>query len=204
MSYNPKLLVSSPTGPGGYPSQMVSELICTRCHCLLNEPVETSCGHFYCRGHLPAFFTKCVAVGCEKDIVHYHPSFSAQRKVDALKVRCIHCPKDEKNLSLRECSWTGTRASLECHLKECGMETVLCDQIGCTVRVRRCDLANHLADREHHWRVKEALWQKEFSQLSLDILHLRSCLTTLKQENDLLKRQSSKNYHNLAVTVDDV
>ena len=127
-------------------------LICSICLGLLQEPVETKCGHVFCAECLVDGQTFCPT--CRTSLLageSKRPASAAfQRLLAGLRVRCPNGqpgPKRRKpGPSPSPCDWTGCYADLVSrHLRACPWEPVVCPR-GCDAAgLRRKDLEAHLA-----------------------------------------------------------
>ena len=136
------------------------DLICPICHELLNEPVQTPCGHLFCK----ECFIQARLIQSEatpektsnspknrkrkKGKSAYCPLCRAHfkgepysdkyndRRVKSLKVKCPNLP----------CSWTGMLSSIRQHRtdeKGCKYEVVSCPK-RCTEKIHRVHLKTHI------------------------------------------------------------
>lgn len=126
-------------------SHLIAEdfgLTCAVCRCIFSDPVETSCGHVFCRQclRLPScpVCRSPLHAGATKE-----PSPSFSRLLRGLKVRCCHAAEIRKR-KLTDCKWVGAYGDLPAHLAtSCIYEETPCPQ--CRVKVVRSDLERHVA-----------------------------------------------------------
>ena len=118
---------------------------------MLQQPVETHCGHLFCDACLRKDQTVCPT--CRSTLVGKSPPATAafQRLLAGLKVRCPHGQPPPKKRSKAVpsaalCDWTGSYADLWHHLNKCAFEPVACPR-GCGEEsLRRKDLEAHLSE----------------------------------------------------------
>ena len=112
----------------------LEELKCPICLELVSDPVQTSCGHLFCR--------KCIkeAETCPVD----RESFSAssdhynERRVRNFKVNCPN--------KGRGCQWQGELGDADTHKStNCSYVIVACTNDGCDLEMERRHLDNHLS-----------------------------------------------------------
>ncbi|XP_042194173.1 TNF receptor-associated factor 3 [Callorhinchus milii] len=113
---------------------------CEYCRHALCNPKQTECGHRFCESCLSNVFRNQNPV-CPVD---NEPLFETKvfkdicckREILSLKIYC----RNEKN----GCKDQLCLGKLEAHLLECPYQEVRCTRRGCTERVQRKDLADHL------------------------------------------------------------
>ena len=119
------------------------ELLCPICREVLNEPLQTTCGHLFCKKCLNQAnrsgggLAGRVSASCPTCRTSYkHNGFAdkhTERKVNNLQVKCCNFP----------CEWRGTIGHLQEHkLGACQYEPVNCPS-NCGKRVIRKDLKKH-------------------------------------------------------------
>ena len=117
----------------------LSELQCPICQEILQEPLQTSCGHLFCQHCLLEALQRrprdCPL--CRQRQTHMKDAFN-HRKVTNLQVKCSNHPKG--------CSWVGTLGSAEEHRASCSLETVACPK-GCGLVMLRKDTTEHVQER---------------------------------------------------------
>ncbi|XP_022804797.1 TNF receptor-associated factor 4-like isoform X2 [Stylophora pistillata] len=116
---------------------------CPICHLPLKEPVQTRCGHRYCKGCLDEDIRRKRSQGrsltCPSDRQNLDPDKdifpdkATERKILSLAIRC---PNDS-------CGWTGELRNKEVHLRSCPVHQVLCSNKNCGVIVIRRLLKQH-------------------------------------------------------------
>ncbi|KAL7668837.1 hypothetical protein ACOME3_009521 [Neoechinorhynchus agilis] len=113
---------------------------CPICFELMKQPIQTSCGHRFCRECYERsnsdrnFRTR----RCPLDNTNTYKVFNDvafEREIKSLLVNCI---ADE------DCKWKGEYRELENHTKSCPMMVIKCTNDACNERIRRSDLGNHL------------------------------------------------------------
>nr|XP_058940193.1 TNF receptor-associated factor 3-like [Pocillopora verrucosa] len=116
--------------------------LCSSCEKVLRDPVQTSCGHRYCKTCVEPLSrsssSKCLVddedIGEQKI---FEDKF-AQREILSLPVQCAnHCDG---------CDWSGELGQLEKHESQCLYAKIQCVHPGCSAMVRKNDLPQHLVE----------------------------------------------------------
>ncbi|XP_077986333.1 TNF receptor-associated factor 2-like isoform X2 [Glandiceps talaboti] len=123
------------------------KFLCTLCHLILKDPVQTYCGHRYCRSCIDEILSQpghhvCVECGEEygdepESLIttsQVFPDKAIQRELRLIKVRCIN----------DGCDWEGAFKDYEDHIIICDYEVIMCIKRGCDQRILRGNLVNHL------------------------------------------------------------
>ena len=138
MSYNNSEIKFAESIPDSYN--------CSICLNILYEPIQTNCGHRFCK--------KCLEPiksgqnpRCPNDRQSLMGSFTDRhcaREIDNLQVFCTMEPK---------CPWTGTLMRLEDHLTKCVFVDVTCPNTsaGCHKQMAKYELTHHI-ERECSYR----------------------------------------------------
>ncbi|XP_027056332.1 TNF receptor-associated factor 6-like [Pocillopora damicornis] len=142
--------------PAGYDEDFVEavdeDLQCLICHLPLKEPIQTRCGHRFCKDCLEEYIRRhrregqsiiCPAdrqsLDQDRDVF---PDKATERKILSL---IIKCPSDG-------CGWTGELRNKEVHLESCSFMLLACDHFSCGAKVQRKHLEQHQLS-ECPWRI---------------------------------------------------
>ena len=161
----------------GFPSESVVDasgskrvvdgnLLCPLCLDILDDPVSGACGHAACRECLSQHLSnqsdcpQCRAALSENALV---PNMIVRSMVSELRLVCPNNQIPEEPAAKRArgeagavdvnvCNWQGKCETLAAHRATCPREIVRCPmhEMGCTARIRRCELAAHVADAASH------------------------------------------------------
>lgn len=116
----------------------LSELQCPICQQILQNPLQTSCGHLFCKHCLLEALQRrprdCPL--CRQRHTHMKDAFN-QRKIGNLQVKCSNHAKG--------CLWVGMLSSVEDHATSCELETVECPN-GCNSQMLRKDVTEHVQE----------------------------------------------------------
>ncbi|XP_070532661.1 TNF receptor-associated factor 2-like [Ptychodera flava] len=121
--------------------------ICGKCTLVLRDPVQTYCGHRYCRACIEEILSNagrhfCLRCGSDnKDdpdseitVNKIFPDNAIKRELLLIKVKCLNT----------DCLWVGVFKDYEVHNQECIFEIIICIKAGCGKRFRRGHLTKHL------------------------------------------------------------
>lgn len=123
------------------PKALIADgLECSVDQSICRDVVESFCGHFFCAKCMKRIVEHdprcplCRAVFDPANPNNYHPSASAQRKINAALAICPCCIKKPNH-------WTGRFGDLAKHLQACEYALVKCEL--CEKYVQRNCLAQH-------------------------------------------------------------
>ncbi|KAJ7339337.1 hypothetical protein OS493_005730 [Desmophyllum pertusum] len=117
--------------------------LCTSCRKVLRDPVQTSCGHRYCKSCIEPLLSVSSSIKClaDSEEINKEKMFEdkfARREILSLPVQCTnHCDG---------CNWRGELGQLEEHESQCPYAKVQCMHPSCGVLVLRDDLSRHLVE----------------------------------------------------------
>ncbi|XP_074605804.1 TNF receptor-associated factor 6-like [Acropora palmata] len=119
-----------------------NKYVCPICFSVFREPVQTPCGHIFCRGCILRSIRdagpKCPVDNEHLDEGQLFPDNFIKREILNHLVFC-------RLKTVHECPWKGPLANLEDHLNECDFVDVSCPN-NCGKEFQRRDLKNHLED----------------------------------------------------------
>ena len=146
---------------------LLEEFKCAICLQLVNQPVLTSCGHFFC--------VKCIksqqtCPTCRKRFT----TTRDQRSERLLKAFKVKCPISEKG-----CAWEGDLEDTEEHMnKNCPHQQVSCPN-GCRKTIERKSLPAHSRDSCTHRKYKCPYCWEEGLYKEITKEHLVTCRSLL-------------------------
>ncbi|XP_077986408.1 TNF receptor-associated factor 2-like isoform X2 [Glandiceps talaboti] len=129
-----------------YQEQVEPKFLCTHCSLILRDPLQTLCGHRYCRKcleqitsiHGNSLCKACEAEEAEDSILDIERSFGDRAILRELNGCEVQCPNEG-------CEWSGTyKQYTKEHESTCPSAMIKCMKSGCKVQLRRHDLAEHL------------------------------------------------------------
>ncbi|XP_062567709.1 TNF receptor-associated factor 2-like [Saccostrea cucullata] len=132
--------MASPQVIGGYPVEIFTnenfdrKFLCNHCSLILRDPVQSYCGHRFCRSCMESIIRSNEQVRCQSCIEEgtmdeeysilkmdqMFPDNAVRREMGAMPAKCIN-PK---------CTWKGTFKQYEGHMAECKFKPVPCQQCG--------------------------------------------------------------------------
>lgn len=104
----------------------------------LNDPVEDSCGHVFCRKCFEDQYVKVKICPVSKQPIseEIKPAVEIIDKIKELIIFCKHYKED--------CKWEGKFNSMDTHLSsECPNETAVCDTEKCGETIKRNEMVQH-------------------------------------------------------------
>ncbi|XP_078097875.1 TNF receptor-associated factor 3-like isoform X2 [Mustelus asterias] len=139
---------------GGYTEEFVEPVDdkyrCEHCRWVLCNARQTECGHRFCESCLDTLLSipgqVCPADQEPLDGTEVFTDNCCRKEVLRLMVHC-------RNNKLG-CQQQLALSALEAHLKSCPFQQVQCSRSGCSERVRRRDLSDHLT---HECRLREVV-----------------------------------------------
>eukprot|EP00013_Stygamoeba_regulata_P003511 CAMPEP_0177636346 /NCGR_PEP_ID=MMETSP0447-20121125/4390_1 /TAXON_ID=0 /ORGANISM="Stygamoeba regulata, Strain BSH-02190019" /LENGTH=309 /DNA_ID=CAMNT_0019138203 /DNA_START=142 /DNA_END=1071 /DNA_ORIENTATION=+ len=139
MANIPQHLLVDPLGVGE------DAFLCGICGSVLADPVCCQDGHSICRPcaeEARANKKGCTVEGCACPLDVLVPNRALRKLIGSRLVRCPNSTDRDV------CEWVGPLNTLPLHSEECPLACVPCPYtaLGCAVRVRRNEVAHHLAD----------------------------------------------------------
>ncbi|KAK6488733.1 TNF receptor-associated factor 5-like [Huso huso] len=120
--------------------KLEEQYICPSCRRVVLNPHQTGCGHIFCYQCITTFLECNSAPTCPIDnvLIKSNEVFQdncCKREVLNLEIYCTNSPN---------CSSKVTLCRLKDHLEQCQYESLQCTHAGCTDRMFRKDLKEHL------------------------------------------------------------
>ena len=144
--------------------QFLEELKCPICLELVSDPVQTRCGHLFCRRCIKGTNTCPID---RKWFIPHTDNYNA-RRVHNLKVKCPN--------NGRGCQWQGNLGDADKHTTtNCSYQIVKCNNTGCNRKVERQRLIDHM-DNQCPERVYSCPHcSKEDTYLKVTTTHFTFC-----------------------------
>ncbi|XP_077984945.1 TNF receptor-associated factor 2-like isoform X2 [Glandiceps talaboti] len=136
----------------GYPTSLLAtpaeKFLCNKCKFILRQPVQTFCGHRYCRqcfddmmrnvnGSEPVCIA-CLEEGVDDSLISFDQMYVDRAIRRELRDESIRC-------SNKGCKWTGLFKDYEKHIDSCPFEEISCiNRNGCGKSIQRGKLSEHL------------------------------------------------------------
>ncbi|XP_046855196.1 TNF receptor-associated factor 3-like [Xenia sp. Carnegie-2017] len=124
------------------------KFICTYCHQLLINPMQTSCGHLFCQSCIDIILEgpnpKCPDDQEKLTKNKIFPDAFTKRE---LKMILLHCPSDK-------CDWFGNYDELKSHSQVCEHAIISCIHKQCNIQLPRSLLDEHLKNDCEYRNVK--------------------------------------------------
>jgi len=187
--------------PSGHDEKFASEVEddfrCLICQLALREPVQTRCGHRFCKECLEEHLRRqevqaqphsCPAdrEGLDRDRDVF-PDKATERKILSL---AIMCPNNG-------CDWTGDLRNKTVHLASCPFHDVLCTNENCDMTLKRKDLEEHLTIT-CEWRIVYCEYCREPQPNCRIQAHFEQCdifpVTCPNKCGDLIPREMIQNH----------
>ncbi|XP_046855192.1 TNF receptor-associated factor 3-like [Xenia sp. Carnegie-2017] len=138
-----------------------AKYICTHCHLLLFNPMQTLCGHLFCESCIEILLgnpdPKCPEDQeklCRNEIF---PDTFTKRELKKIR---LHCPYEQ-------CKWFGTYEELESHSQVCEHALINCIHKQCNIQLPRSLLGEHLKNECEYRNVKCEYCGKDVPYASL-------------------------------------
>lgn len=134
--------------PSGYDEDFLDtvehDFICLICQLPLREPLQTKCGHRFCKGCLEECFRRLEIndqpSACpvdrevlDKDKPDVFPDKATERKILSFAIKC----------PCGDCEWTGELRNKETHLKACLFKVITCPNEHCHETMQRREVIRH-------------------------------------------------------------
>ncbi|XP_032238393.2 TNF receptor-associated factor 6 [Nematostella vectensis] len=160
--------------PSGYDSEFViavaEEYTCRICHLPLRVPVQTKCGHRFCKECLDEASRRKSRAECpmdrepldlKKDVFL---DKAAERTILSFLVKC----------PCKGCKWEAELRDLEAHARNCDYKLVTCSNPMCSAQLPRMDVDEHLLV-ECDWRLIVCEYCGDESPYCLQKDHSNQC-----------------------------
>nr|XP_002741095.1 PREDICTED: TNF receptor-associated factor 2-like [Saccoglossus kowalevskii] len=168
--------------------------ICRYCDEILHNPLQTHCGHRYCRQCFEELLRNEGDVLCSScreegimdsllNIEQAYPDRAIARELNKHNVQCINIG----------CDWTGSFKDYKLdHNPTCEYEMIKCvNRNGCNVSIQRGNLSSHLEKDCPMRIVKCEHCQHETAFIDMEI-HLRECADVTKETNSCKEKTVRK------------
>ncbi|CAB4028428.1 TNF receptor-associated factor 3-like, partial [Paramuricea clavata] len=141
-----------------------SKFLCSKCELLLNEPMQTQCGHLLCKSCLQVILSHANPV-CPKDGTSLNENSIfldafTKRELAALQLHCLNS---------EDCDWFGAGKDLQAHINICDHTVIICVHTQCPTKVKRYLLAKHLEEQCLYRSVKCENCQETLPFASIEI-----------------------------------
>ncbi|XP_052272436.1 TNF receptor-associated factor 6-like isoform X2 [Dreissena polymorpha] len=134
---------------------------CSICQCVLREPMQTECGHRFCRACILKWLResdrRCPVDNQYLDENQLFQDNFAKRETLDLKVRCPN-PLNSADKEQR-CEQIITLNKLQKHFQDCPYTTVLCPN--CSKGIYQCHLSEHLQNDCEQRKIQCSLCHQE-------------------------------------------
>ncbi|XP_020892264.1 TNF receptor-associated factor 3 isoform X2 [Exaiptasia diaphana] len=131
--------------PSGYDYEFVVQVpedyICSICHLAMLKPVQTRCGHRFCKGCLDAALQRKRKCPLDNEFLTSKQIFedkATERQILSLKIKCPN-----------HCDWQGEMRDVKTHDEKCPLAIVPCSyvSIGCKFKAPRRSLSDHYKNK---------------------------------------------------------
>ncbi|XP_046855620.1 TNF receptor-associated factor 3-like isoform X2 [Xenia sp. Carnegie-2017] len=138
-----------------------AKYICTRCHLLLVNPMQTICGHLFCLSCINIILgdpdPKCPEDQEKLSRNDVFPDAFTKRELKSIR---LHCPSEQ-------CKWFGSYEELEGHYQVCEHALISCVHKQCNIQLPRSLLGEHLKNECEYRNVKCEYCGKDVPYASL-------------------------------------
>ncbi|XP_046855708.1 TNF receptor-associated factor 5-like isoform X2 [Xenia sp. Carnegie-2017] len=125
-----------------------AKYICTYCHHHLINPMQTMCGHLFCKSCMDIILgnpdPKCPEDKENLTKENVFPDAFTKRELKRIH---LHCPSEE-------CKWFGTYEELEGHSRVCEHALISCIHKQCNIQLPRSLFGEHLKNECEYRNVK--------------------------------------------------
>ncbi|XP_077986555.1 TNF receptor-associated factor 2-like [Glandiceps talaboti] len=166
----------------GYSPTILSEedrdekFLCVDCSMLLKAPLQSFCGHRFCKNCIDEKLRQGQNYECPKCVIEdptedctltmekVFPDRAMQREMRELKTKCINVG----------CGWNGLFPRYETHEPVCEYRLVECTRVGCFDKIRSLDMTSHL-DKECVMRIEKCTYCKKAVIFKEMQTHINEC-----------------------------
>ncbi|XP_070582232.1 TNF receptor-associated factor 2-like [Ptychodera flava] len=161
---------------GGQPPEL--KYVCNFCSQILKNPIQTFCGHRYCKECLEFFINSkgesgvlckaCNEEGNTDSILSIDQTYRDRAILRELNGCSVECPNED-------CDWKGLYKEYDQeHEAGCPSARITCIKSGCGIRIKRDNLAEHLANECSMRVVRCQYCEAEFPHKELQV-HYDDC-----------------------------
>lgn len=125
-------------------AEVPDEYTCPICSNPMKEPVQTKCGHRFCRLCLEKSMERMQECPIDRGDLDadtptdIFPDKASERKILDFEVKCPN--------EIDGCQWTGELRNVEAHEASCDFVKVKCGNVNCSAIVLRWDLQHHKSE----------------------------------------------------------
>jgi E3 ubiquitin-protein ligase NRDP1 len=162
-------------------------ILCSVCKEVLKDPVNTPCGHTFCRECIIEWIRTSPSCPVDRNRLNLENISNAgctlRSLLDSLPVKC--------GFSVNGCSYSGKRSSLVNHESGCRFNpTIVCDK-GCGLTIQRSEFQNHCCLQSLKSLLQEKTVALAESETRKDTIQreLESRIEDLNQEVETLETE---------------